>query len=47
MRVELRRISAIGIVAEDPALPEYIQEMRKYLTALWEEYQAGYLHVAR
>ena len=46
-RVELRRISAIGIVAEDAALPEFIQEMRKYLTALWEEYQAKYLRVAR
>jgi hypothetical protein len=47
VRVELRRISAIGIVVEDRQLRQRVIAMRGYLTALWEEYQAGYLHVAR
>jgi hypothetical protein len=46
-RVELRRILALGIVAGDLPLRDLISAMRDYLDALGQEYEYGYLHVAR
>lgn len=46
-RQELRRISAIDIVMKDPELPEHINGMQKYLEALGQECEDGYLRVAR
>jgi hypothetical protein len=46
-RLELRRISAIDIVIEDRVLREQVNAMRSYLEALGQEYETGYLRVAR
>jgi hypothetical protein len=46
-RLELRRISDIDIVIADPPLREHINEMRRYLEAVGDECETGYLRVAR
>ena len=47
-RVDIRRINAMHIVVEDISLlPEHVEMMKDYLDALGEEYETGYLRVAR
>src|SRR5215831_10785973 len=46
-RLELRRISVIGLVVADPQLRDHINAMRRYLEALGNECQRGYLRVSR